>query len=319
MQGMKIGNLAIGIFAGIAGGLMALAGFQAGTAAIALIFAAPAAIYLASLAWGPLSGFAAALAATAVLAYDGELKMPLVALVVLFAPAAWAGHLANLGQVLGDGRTLVWYPVGRILWHMMLVLTVGFWVAGYIGGFSEDRIAPLFVELMKEISRTNPELPPVPDEVLMDSARLYAAILPLIIPAIWLMLHMLVLHLSSQVTRLSGKLARPAEDIAANVTLPPAALVFTGIGLLAMLLLDSPFGEAGSVMAGLGIAGLGLTGLGELHTVTRNRPSRPLILFLSWFTLILFSLPIVIFAVMGAGRVLRTAGISTTPPTGGKS
>ena len=62
--------LLIGLLAGLAAGLMVLAGFAGGSVSLVLIFASPAAVYIASLGWGTIAGIVAAIGGSVIAAYN---------------------------------------------------------------------------------------------------------------------------------------------------------------------------------------------------------------------------------------------------------
>ncbi len=98
---------AIAIGAGIAAGLMAIAGLRPSAFSLPLFIGAPFAVYVASLGWGTASGVIAAVVATgAALLWHGPAAAAVTA-GLLFAPAALAGHLANLARPAPNG-TRAW-------------------------------------------------------------------------------------------------------------------------------------------------------------------------------------------------------------------
>ncbi|HPQ96889.1 MAG TPA: hypothetical protein PLN94_15000, partial [Thiolinea sp.] len=137
---------------------------------------------------------------------------------LLFLPAAWAGHLANLAQRVpancgnGGGETVIWFPLSGILVRLMLALAAGFILTGWAIGFSGERVATLFAQIMGEAAKTNSDLAAPAPADLERSGQLYAALVPVVIPAIWLMMHVLVMHFAAVVVNRSGRLARPADD-----------------------------------------------------------------------------------------------------------
>ena len=305
----------VGLLAGIAAGLMVLAGLRAGSASLVLLFAAPAAVYVASLGWGTVAGIIAALIASAIASYDGGFQGAIFAATLLFAPAAWAGHLTNLGQPDASGQGMIWYPLPDILIRLMLAIFAGFVITATAFGYNSEAIAKGLVDVFGEFFDQSPELQKPAPERMAEIAGLYASLLPLVLPALWLLLHVLVFYLSAVVTRLSGQMARANWDVPAEAGLPRFALTLPAAGMAAMLTGASPVYEIGAVAMGIAIAGFGLVGLAELHLSARNRPGRGFIIFVVWLLIFLFSLPIIIFAVTGAFRVWRLG--SNTPPTGG--
>jgi len=295
----------IGLLAGLAGGLMTLAGMRAGLAALPLMFAAPLAVYVASLGWGTVAGFLAAAVAILINAFDGALPAAAVTGVLLFLPAAWAGHLANLAQPDASGRGLEWYPLSRILAWLMAAVAAGFILTGWIAGIDAAVIADDLARALREIVAAQGDAPPQFD--IDQAARLYSIVVIAVMPALWLTLHVLVFQIAAAVTRRSGRLARPAQDIAAEASLPPAALIVPVAGLAGMFLTDGAVREIAAVLAGVGIAGFALVGLAEIHFASRGRPGRMLLLIGCYLLIPLFSLALVVFAAIGARRSLRRA------------
>lgn len=305
---------AIAFGAGIAAGLMSLAGLRPSAISLPLLIAAPLPVYVASLGWGTAAGVVSALVATAAALLWHGVAAAAVTAGLLFAPAALAGHLANLAQPHPQGQGMIWFPLTGILLRLAGSIGAGFVIAGVALGYHPDDVTSAFVGLFREVLATDPGAA-VPDEALLEqSARTYAAMLPAVIPAMWLMAHVLVMHIAAVITARSGLLARPAEDIAANLRLPKAALAIPLLGVAGMAMLPSPAYEISAIAAGVGIAAFALSGIAELHVVTRGRPARGIVLFFSWLTLLIFGFPVFVFAAMGVARSLRPANTTQPPP-----
>ncbi len=306
---------AIAFGAGIAAGLMAVAGLRPSAFSLPLFIGAPFAVYVASLGWGTAAGVIAAIVATgAAVLWHGPAAGAVDA-GLLFAPAALAGHLANLARPAPNGSGMDWYPISGILLRLMASLGAGFVVAGLALGYETNEVAAAFTGLFRELTASDPGATPPSEEVLQQSARAYAALLPAVIPAMWLFAHVLVMHLAAIVTSRSGLLARPAEDIAANVRLPSWAIAVPALGIAGMMLLGSPLYEISAIATGIGIAGFALCGLADLHFATRGKLARGIVLFFAWLTLVIFGFPVFIFAAMGIARSLRRMPPSQ-PPAG---
>jgi hypothetical protein len=305
--------IAIAFAAGMAGGLMSLAGLRPTAFSLPLLIVAPAAIYIASLGWGTVAGIIAAATATGIgFIWHGPAAIAVTG-ALLFAPAALAGHLANLAQPNPNGQGLLWYPLSDMLFRLMMALFVGFVIAGIAIGYERQEIAGAFSEFFREIMAADGAQPPS-DEAIRQTAEAYAAMLPGVISGILLLAHVLVMHFSAVITARSGLLARPPEDLAANISLPKSALAIPGAGLFGIFFLGSPAFEIASLAAGLGIAGFALVGLGELHVSTRGRPARSAILFFSYLLLVVFGFPVFVLAVMGALRTLKGPAQNSLPP-----
>lgn len=295
--------LAIALVAGIAAGAASLLGENG--MLMPLMLAAPAGVYVASLGWGGIAGLIAAIAATVTVMLGSSATGAIVFAALSYAPAAWAGYLVNLARPSPDGKGLVWYPLSGILLRLMLALLAGFIVAGFAMGYDRAELADELAKVFSEVIRANPDLPPPDEATLKANATLYVSIVPLVFPAIWLLIHVLVMQISVMIASRSGTLARPREDIAANIGLPAEALVLPLGGLVAMTLLASPGYEIGAIAAGLGISGFALLGLAGLHLGLRGRAGRGPILFANYLLLAIFTLPLIVFAVAGAWRALR--------------
>lgn len=299
-----------GLFAGIAAGVMVLGASSAGMLAFLLYFAAPAAVYIASMGWGGIAGLVAAVAGAGLAAMFGDNSIAGLTLALLFAPAAAVGHMANLGQRanMGEeaGKAIVWFPLSLILFRLMIMLAAGFILIGYLSGYTQQLAAQAFAEIMKQVSSANPDLPQLSNEILQDRASLYASIIPLVIPGIWLLMHVLTAFLAANITRRMGVLARDEEDIAATVNLPFEAIGFIVAGLAVMMLFPDPLALAGSVLVGIGVGGYALIGLAQMHYRTRPLPSRGLILALAYASIVMFTVPLLIFTIMGIFRSMRS-------------
>lgn len=317
----KYQGILIGTLAGVAAGLMIVAAFRSVTAALPMLFAAPIAIYIASLGWGTIPGFVAALLGAGGALIGGP-KVALFSALLMFLPAAWAGHLANLGRPSADGKSMVWYPLENILVHLMIAIAAGFIIAGYTLGYDRTEIEQGMVALLREFVKSGGS-ETVNEQNLKESARIYAALLPMVMPAIWVFMHIAVFSISAGIARLSGKVARPRDDIAATANLPVQLIAWPIAGIAGMFLTTGPIYEIAAVLAGTGIAAFSLIGLAEFHYTTRGRPARGLLIFSAYLLIFLFTIPLILFAVWGMIRVWRRRGgppgFSTAGPGGAPS
>jgi hypothetical protein len=300
-------SIIVGLLAGIAAGLMLMAAFTAGLLAFVLFFAAPAAIYIATMGWGFAAGLIAAAIGTTVAWYAGGMGAAGIGLLLLFFPAAAVGHMVNLGQRADIGNGIVWFPLSDILFRLMGMLAVGFIAIGAAGGYSAESFAPSFSQLMRELANSSPEIQMPSDEVLAERSQFYADLIPTVIPAVWLMFHVIIAFVSAGITRRSGQLARAKEDIAATVTLPPQAILVLVVGLIASLLFTGPVAHVGGVFVGVSITGFGLIGLAELHYRTRPMPARGILLSIVYGSIVLFSVPLLVFTALGIFRSIKKA------------
>jgi hypothetical protein len=301
----SIAIVAVGALSGLAAGLMALAALTAGPGAALLLLASPLTVAIAALGWGTLAGAVAVAAGTAALAASvGALAAGVVS-ALLFAPAAWGGHLANLARPAGAG--VEWYPLPALLWRLAAAVAVATLAAGALIGYTRAQAGVTIIQLLQEFQARHPDIAAPAPEAMEGVAALYAAVIPFAVPAMWLLVHAAILGLGQRIVRASGRMARPAEDIAAHAGLPRAAALCALPAIGAMFLLPSPGYEIAAVLAGTGVAALGLVGLAEIHLVTRGRPGRGAILFLCYAALAFAGLVLAAFAGLGLIRALRAA------------
>jgi hypothetical protein len=308
-------TLLVGFLAGIAAGLMLLAAYRAGAMAFFLFFAAPAAIYIATMGWGLAAGITGLISGAVLCGIFGTPEMAGVATLLLLAPAVWIGHLVNLGHKDEQSGKVGWFPLSSILFRLMLALAFGFLVFGFVAGISADVFVNTLVEMMKELGKANPELPQMSDELLFERASAYASLIPMVVPALWLLLHVATAFVAASVTRRSGLLPRQAEDIAANANLPIEATGFIIVGLLGTTLFSDALNLASAVILGIAIAGYGLIGLAQLHLKTRSFPSQGILLAIVYGSIVLFTLPLLVFTVIGIYRSIFNNQTGQSGPT----
>ena len=124
------------------------------------------------------------------------------------------------------------------------------------------------------------------------------------------------LWLAAVVARASGRLQRARDTLSAVV--PPNAILIGAFVAAVLTLLPSPFGEAAQAFAGAFICALAIVGLAVLHSVTIGINGRVPILVVAYALLLLSGLPILLFAIVGAGESflhLRARRAGSAPKT----
>ena len=296
-------SILIGLLAGLAAGLLVTATVTTMPLVFFLPFVAAGVIYIATMGWGFQAGIASVLAGTGTIGMLTEVPTAVASSAMLFIPAAWVGHLANLGQADAEAEGGIrWYPLGTILFHLMAILVVVFITIGALGGVTEEALVNSFKQLFSEVMRQRPDMSGLTPEVIETQARAYATVIPLVAPGVWLLMHVLTAFAAAAITRRSGILAREREDIAASVALPPQAAGFLVAGLVGMLVLSGSVALAGAVMLGIAICGYGLIGLAQLHFKLRGNPAAFLVLTIAYGSIILLAFPFIVFTIMGLLR-----------------
>lgn len=299
----------VGAVAGVASGLLLIAANYAGVFAILLFLASPLPIYIAALAWGTRGGISASIMALLLLAVLSSPQSAILIAALITVPALVLGHQANLAQPdQSDPGTMIWYPLDRLLFHLCLSVCIGFIVAGLILGFNVDTLVPELVEHMKELGKNNPQLGVMQDDQLKALAEFYQNIIPFFLPATWVIVHVVNMHLAVKIARSSGRMPRPSDDIPTTTSLPKPALVILPLSLILMMMTQGALSQAASVFAGVFFMAFSLVGLAWLHLKTRINPGLRFSLFASYLLVILFGFPLVVFAIIGLYQVTAQRG-----------
>lgn len=291
---IKTEEIIVGSVAGIVAGAMMLATMQTGAvsslnvtlfaapAALAMLFVALAAIYIVSLGWSIMAGITATVIASLAIYVARSFPASLFCLILLFGPAAWVGHLTRKHRLSSVDKSTVWFPLDMIFLQLVAMIAIGFIALGVAFGYDIAAIANFMQRQLSPAARAL-----FSDEQNQRIAEAYASIIPFLLPAMFVFLHVIVFYLSAIITRKTGRLARDRDDIPATANLP---IVFAAIpiaGVAGMFFTDSPIYEISAVMAGAGLAAFTLTGLAEMHFMGRGRPWRmgALVAFYSIFIL----------------------------------
>ena len=158
MQGVLIA-----LVTGAASALMFASSTTGGMLSALLAWLSPLPIMIAALGWGSMIGLisaGAAAFATALMIHPVTLVAFLVAVAL---PAWWLGHVTLLAKPSEqDPQQLDWYPVGRILvWIMMIVAACGALALLALAGESDDGLR----QSMARALATSGMLPPGADPV----------------------------------------------------------------------------------------------------------------------------------------------------------
>jgi hypothetical protein len=186
-----------------------------------------------------------------------------------------------------------------MLIHLAVAVSVGAVLMGVVIGFDADAVAKAFTEAFVNVFKdSSGSAPPPTAEDLAPYGRYVAATMPMVLPALTMVIHVFNLWLASRIARMSGRLARPVDRLWTAALPRQAVYALAGSVLLAFL--PQPVGTIASVLAGtLGIAAA-LTGLAVLHALTLGNSARGVILFVAYASIPILSFPIVLFALLGA-------------------
>ncbi|MEM7216061.1 MAG: DUF2232 domain-containing protein [Pseudomonadota bacterium] len=307
---MDIKTLSVATAAGIASVLAVYSAIQAGPAGIPLLLLAAMPVYIVALAWGTHAGIAASVMAIVV---SATLLSPQVAISIglsLTIPASIIGHQANLAQENEDG-SMDWYPLPRLLFNLSLILALALVVMGYMMDYNAYAQLPELSNVVQEFLRQNPPPAPLTDQEITDLTQSVFRLLPFVFSSMWLIVHLVNLQLAAFVCRSSGKLPRPKDDIAATADVPKMAVAILLATLVAVAILDGGLQSAAAVFAGTFLTAYAMVGLASAHFQARSNPVSFIFLILGYIIIVLFFVPLYLFAI---GGMLRTFSNSNTSP-----
>lgn len=305
----------IGIGAGLAAALLFASPIGGTSLALPLFCVTGVPIAIVGLGWTPLAAAIASLAGATALFL---LMSPLAAgafLLLFGLPIAWCVRLAGLSRTTDEGTE--WYPYGRLLLHATAAVAAGVALVGALIGYDAESLTPGMSDALQQWFAGHPELQPQPSRAEIEPfVRFNLRLLPYTLGAIALVIAVFDLWLGALVARKSGRLARPQEPVW-TVALPiEAALAFAVA--LALSFLRPPLGDIAAVFAGATACALALVGLAVLHAVTIGNSSRRLLLFATYFLLLFFGFPILLFAAIGLAETLfhlRARRFRGNPPS----
>ncbi len=313
---MNLKTYLIPAVAGIACVLVIAASQRAGVAGIPLLLLAPLPIYVAALGWGTQGAILACVVAsvTAFVAVS-----PGLAALVAFAfavPAAFIGHQANLAQQTDDGQ-IEWFPLSQLLFNLALALSIGIVLVGLVAGYNIETLTPPFTDAFREMFKVNPPPVPLSDEELTQLVQRTLNLMPFIATSVWVIVHVVNLHLSAKICRASGRLPRPKDDIGESAAMPSIGLAIMLAALVGAVMLSGAAQMIAGVFAGAFITAFALVGLASIHVRARNSAAGFVFLMLTYALILFFYFPLFLYAI---GGVIRTLNPNTnTPPNAGNN
>lgn len=310
------GSLLIGVLAGLATALLSISAGEPTALSLLLFAAATLPILIASTGWSNAAGFIAAGVAGVVVS---AILSPLAALsffATTLAPAAWIGHLANLSrpaeELGGPKDALAWYPLSDIMLQLCLLVVAGLIVVGVSLGYGEAMIADVVDQFFAVMRESNAEFQPS-DADRGTYVAFFLTALPVIQGALWVLILFTALYLALAIVRASGRGRRPKDDIPTSLRMSRASLYIFGLGLL-LTFLGGAAALVGALVCGAMGAGFTLAGFAVFHSRTRGRPWRWLALWSGYLAVFLFTLPVLLFLVIGMVETARAVPVTRAGP-----
>lgn len=300
MTRFSLSSLPIAIAAGLASAGLYATLIGASLIAMPLFLLAPMPVMLAVLAFGTPVGFAAAAVAIVAIQLGLGTAANSAFVTAMMTPALILSHLFVRGTPMVEtdpAGPKFWYPLGALL-QVAAVVVAMVAVAGALSiGFDPDVTSAMVVEALRQSAGRSGGA--MPDAAQLEPfIRTTVRLMPAAFPATWLVVMIFDLWLAAKAARLSGRLARPREEIS-SVDLPIAAgLVFVVAAAVAVFV-PGTAGLIGEIVAGTLVAAHFLVGLAVIHALTRESDMRWIILSFVYGVVLLFSVPVVLIALIG--------------------
>lgn len=306
----------VGVGAGIAAALLFLSPLGGTVLAFPLFALCGLPIAIVGFAWNPLAAVIGVAAGAGLI--FGFFSLPVAAVFVLLfgAPVAWLSRLAALSRQ-GDGGTVEWYPIGRLLLHAAGAVSVGVILIGFVVGFDPETLTREMADALAQWLAQSPSAtpPPTPAE-LEPFARLNVSLLPVTLSAVMLFIVVFNMWLGARIAAASGRLTRPRDPLWTAVFPSEGALAFIVVLLVAFV--PGPVGQAAGAIAGSLGAALALIGLATIHALTLNLSFRGPALVAVYVVLVIFGLPLILLAILGLAETFlqfRARRFGGAPPS----
>lgn len=315
---MTTNPILIGLGAGLVSAILFATTISGTPLALLLSYVAPLPVLIVGLGWTPLAAVLAVATGGAALSLFLQSKIALVFALGIGTPAAALSYVALTR--LRDARTglEVWLPLGLVLAGVPLLAAFVTLAGAFTLATDFARYTQLVTGAVEALVRLQVERPGgggvrLPEGVsVADIARLLVTALPFVMGASFTMLFSANLWAAAKAVAISGRLPRPWMPMP-TLRLPVAALGLLGAGLVLTTFGDFA-GLFGLALAGGITAALALQGLAGVHLATVGKPTRPLLLGLTYALLLVVQVWAVPILTLYGLLIVLGAMKPTAPP-----
>ena len=120
-------------------------------------------------------------------------------------------------------------------------------------------------------------------------------------PAFWLLMFVINLHIAAKITRSSKMMLRPQDDIPYAAGLPQVAIPLVLV-VFAISMSQEIFGQISATFAGSLLMAFALVALAFAHAMTRGKSYRLPLLIGIYISALVFGFPLFILALIGMGE-----------------
>lgn len=309
-----------GVVAGVATAILCMGMATGSGLGILLFLLSPLPIMVVGLGWGVVAGLTGLVVACAGVALLGGLETSGFVLMTTALPAAMAALWLSLGrpasELGGPSDKTAWFPLSDVVFRLGLMTASAFILAGVMTGYGDEFATLVVDEMARRLQDQNPDFSFSP-EGRADFIAAMTNFIPLMQPAMWLMVLVMNVYFALFITRKSGRLSRPQDVWPISLRMPRAAVI-----TLAFAVAASFFGGTATLAAntviGAMLAGFTLSGFAVLHANSMGKPWRPLALAIAYGGVLIAGFPVVIFTLIGLFNLARNMPVSdrSNPPGG---
>lgn len=319
---MNANMIGIGLVAGATTALLCLGIVSGSGLSVVLYFLSAVPLMVATLGWGLAAGLAGAVAAAALITAFGTFQMAIFIVMTTILPATAAGYWMNLArpatEVGGPQGKLAWYPLSDVILRLAIITAGAFVVTGFLIGYGPALVDQMVGEMIARLQEANPEFA-FTEDGRADLLAFMTGAIPLMQPALWLMILIVSLYMALAITRASGRLKRPQDDWPSALRLPRPGMIILGFAIAASFLTGA-LGLAATTVAGALIGAFTMAGFAVFHQRSRGRPWRPFAMVVVYGAVIVTLVAAVPFFLVGLFATARAMPVSSgggnAPPPG---
>lgn len=310
-------SLMIGLLAGVTAALLSLGSNTTSIFAILLYAASALPVLIAGLGWGNRAALVAGVTAALIGLVAVSPYFALLFGVITLAPAAWLSHLANLArpasELGGPDDAMAWYPLSDILTHLCAMVTAAMIVVGIVIGY-DNAIAGQMVDMVLEALKAQEPLYNPDAATVAQMKAIFGLALPLVQGLLWVLLLFSAYYIAARVVRASGKALRPADDVPSMLRMHRNA-IFAFLGGLVLTFAGGIPAMIGALICGTFGAGFLLAGFASLHFRTRGKTWRLPVLWITYLSVFLFTIPALFILLTGLTDTRRTIAVTPSGAT----
>lgn len=289
----------ISIGAGLLSALLFASILTGSLTAIVMQIFAQLPIQIASLTFGPRASIFAALAATLALLFVSGLPSQTIAFALNFAaPALIASYLAGLKNTDHSDEDLAsWFPFGRVLTVIAGASFFVFVLLSLYSGFTPEQAVTAIEAQALILFGPAVESGQITLDTVNQLAVFFVGLFPFVATAGFVVVTTLNLVLAIRIARRYGTFKRPPGNIQSLQI--PRIVHIIALASLAMIWTSGASHPFLAAIAGASTTLVVFAGFATLHALTSQLSSRRIILFATYGSIILFTLPLLLILILG--------------------